>query len=129
MRRLCPPYQSLPCLWISLALGLALGVACHDKGHTFSSSFVSIDSEGGGEITINGVAWEFDGTVHFVYHSESSSLSGSKRTMTVDGHDCGLRGDTLFIGDREYGTAADGALVKVSSEGLTVDGEMRGPLP
>ena len=110
-------------------LAACLGFACHESTHTFSHSYTTIDSEGGGNVTINGVAWEFDGTVHYVYKSESSSTGGSTRTMTVDGHDFGLRGDTIYVGDREYGSATSGAEIKVTSEGVTVDGEMRGPLP
>lgn len=120
--------------WIVLAgafLGpVLLGESCGHHGETtHSSSHMSIDSEGGGELTINGVRIEFDATVHYVYRSTSSNPGSSQTTTTVNGHEFGLRGGVFFIGDREYGTVESGARVQVTKDGVTVDGEARGPLP
>lgn len=120
--------------WIALAgafLGpVLLGESCGHRGETtHSSSHMSIDSEGGGELVVNGVRIEFDATVRYVYRSTASSPGSSQTTTTVNGNEFGLRGETFFIGDREYGTVEPGALVQVTQDGVKVGGEARGPLP
>lgn len=123
-----------PSPWLVLAgtwLGSAwLGASCKPHGESsISFSHTAVDSEGGGEVTFNGVHIEFDDTVHYLYRSTSSNLGVSQITKTVNGNEFGLRASTFFIGEREYGTVAPGAHVRVTKDGVTVDGEARGPLP
>lgn len=104
------------------------GSACRPQ-ETTAVSFAHVDSQGGGELTIGGVRWTFDGSVHFLYHHTSATGRPTETVMTVDGQPFGMRGDVAFVGDREYGRAPQGSTVAVTSAGVTVDGEARGPLP
>ena len=104
-------------------------LACRERQTTTSYGFTSIDSGGGGNIEINGVPFEVDSSVHFEYFSEARNPGESSMRATVDGHDFGLRDGKVFVGEREYGPAGPGTTVRITSAGVTVGGEMRGPLP
>lgn len=119
---------SRPALAALLTVLVALAAACSESTSA-SYGFVHVDSGGGGDIQIDGVAFEIDSSVHFLYHSESRSPGTTTSLATVDGHEFGLRDGQVFVGEQVYGPAAPGARVRITSAGVEIDGEMRGQLP
>jgi len=112
------------------ATALLLLAACGERPAPYSgASYTHVDSQGGGDLTIDGVAVELDGSVHFVYELRSSTADGTQKSMTVNDLPFGLREGEFFIGGRTYGPADPGQTVRITAEGVTVDGEARGPLP
>ena len=109
---------------------LLVVVACGSGGDSAPgpSSLTYVDSPGG-ELVLSGVRIEIDSSVHYVYHSRSSSEAGTELTMTVDGHDFGLRDGVFFIGDVEYGAVTEGDTVVVAAEGIQINGERHGDMP
>jgi len=109
---------------------LALLAACSPpESKVTSAATTFIDSDGGGNVVVDGVRIEMDGSVHFSYRCVSSTPGKAETSMTINGNPFGVRKGVFFVGDREYGAVAEGALVRVTSDGVTVDGEKRGPLP
>src|SRR5688572_10323265 len=110
-------------------LGLVASAAACRERTDMSYGYVYVDSGGGGKLQINGVVFEIDSSVHFVYSSVSTSPGGTTTRATVDGHDFGLRDGHVFVGEKDYGAASAGTTVRITSAGVTVGGELRGPLP
>jgi len=110
---------------------LAVPVACvnHDGTSESQSSTTFVDSSGGGSVRIDGVRIEAEGSVHFLYRSTSTTPGTTTTTMTIEGHPYGVRDGVFFLGDREYGPVGKTSVVRVSHDGVTIDGEPRGELP
>jgi hypothetical protein len=127
----CAVPGAIPATLLVLVLtGLAAaGPACGQRTSSAAYSFVRVDSDGGGAATIDGVTFEFDASVRFLYVTESTSPGSSTNRATVDGHDFGLRDGQIFVGERTYGPASSGTTVRITRAGVTVGGEQRGALP
>lgn len=95
-----------------------------------TSSAVTVDSSGG-VVTIhqNGPVVECDGSVR--YRLETVSTAGEPTTTngTLNGYPFGARDGVFFIGEKEFGPAPDGSTVRVTAQGVFVDGERRGDTP
>ncbi len=107
---------------------LALATSCsHESRESFAYTFV--DGADGTTIETGGVRIEVDRSVRFLSVSHSSSSGELSSESTLDGHRFGVREGVFFLGEREYGAAREGSVVRVSATGVSVDGEERGPLP
>jgi len=128
-----PPLRlAWPGALTTLLLGALLpSAACSDRSSSGSSAsgVTYIDSEGGGELAIDGVHFEIDASVHYRYQFTSTDPGTSQRSATVNGHEFGLRDGRVFVGSKDYGPAPSGAHVRIAADGVTVDGEPRGALP
>src|SRR5262245_13234909 len=112
-----------------LGIGLVASTGACKKPEEPSPGRVNVDSGGAGNVQIDGVTFEFDSSVRFLYSSKSTNPGDSTSSATVNGHAFGLRDGKVFVGEREYGAASPGTTVQVTSAGVRVGGEMRGPLP
>ena len=112
-----------------LALAALLLAACSKHGTPAQASFSYIDVPGGVRIETAGVRIEVADSVRYVYRSVSSSPGESSSSATLNGHPFGLRDGVFYIGEQDYGSARASALVRVSDEGVFVDGERRGSVP
>jgi hypothetical protein len=99
------------------------------KAETTSSS-VTVDASGG-VLTIHqdGPVIECDGSVSF--RSETVSVTGEPTVIhtTMNGHAYGVRDGVFFMGEEEFGPAPAGSTVRVTAQGVFVDGERRGDTP
>lgn len=113
-----------------LAFVALLLSACRQKTTVSPSvAMTHVDSAGGVDIVIDGVAIHFDAPLSFVHHSESSSTGASSAKQTIEGHLFGVRDGVFFIGPTEYGRVRSDSRVNVTRAGIEVDGAQRGVMP
>jgi hypothetical protein len=117
---------------LPLAVSLPLA-ACRrdvaDPAPTTSTSTFVDGPAGGIDLTVDGVRIEADPSVRFVYRSTSQTGRPTERVQTLDGHAFGVEDGVFHLGGRAYGPAPPGSTVRVSADGVLVDGEHRGALP
>ena len=113
---------------VVVALGAFLFGApgCGGGGSTNYSSSVSISNDPMA-LESRGVKVQIEG----VTYSSTSVTTNTSTTQsaTVGGHEFHFDGATLRIGDREYGSLIEGDDVRITPDGVTVNGESRGSLP
>ena len=113
---------------IALVFGAALaGCGRETSSPVPPSTSVNISNGGATDLAVQGVTITFDERVRFV-----SRLNVPPREddgMYVNGHPLVVEGGVLRIGDRDYGRVETGQHAHVTSEGVLVDGELRGALP
>ena len=111
----------------ALVPALVLLSACSRTAQPTLTTQVTVG--GAGSVLVsNGVTIEVADSVHYELHSVTTN-QGSSRYESLDGHPSGLRDGVFTIGDVEYGAVPNGAIVKVSAEGVFVGEEKRGVVP
>ena len=112
-----------------LILAALLPVCACRKQQAVEAYGAEVDGQGRATITVQGLRVEVESPVRFVSSSASSTPGESKLTSTIEGHPFGLENGVFFIGPKRYGPAKEGALVRVTTAGVSIDGEHRGALP
>ncbi len=122
-------------LRVALSLTLLLGLvsACGREPAPASGTPVLdetafIDATGGVTIDRDGIRIEIAGA-RYRLRPSSAVAGGSRARETIEGFPFGVRDGVFFVGNREYGPAPGGSIIRVTATRVTVDDEDRGPLP
>lgn len=116
----------------------AIGVSCiataceSSEAPAFGATTTSttqIDSSGVVTTGSGSSSIEIDSGIQFVSTSKSGFGEADGVTQTVNGSPYGVRHGRLFIGEHDFGVVPPDAKVRLSLEGVYVDGERRGEMP
>ncbi|HKB14829.1 MAG TPA: hypothetical protein VKF62_02135 [Planctomycetota bacterium] len=114
---------------VSLALLSCLAACGGKRPDSPAYHYISISGARGG-VTIEraGVRIEIDGALFELVQNPALG-SPSEGRMTVEGHPLSFEGRRLRLGETDYGEVAAGDVVRMTREGVVVNGALRGPLP
>ncbi|MGH7150326.1 MAG: hypothetical protein ACREIU_06500 [Planctomycetota bacterium] len=115
---------------LALLLPLLFLAACgRERPKSRAFHRISIHGvRGGVTIERGGVRIEIDGA-RFDQVSEGELDGRVEEWMTVEGHPLTLEGGRLLLGETDYGEVGAGDVVRMTREGVLVNGTLRGPLP
>ncbi len=125
-----PPTPPLPPAPLGLLAILVFLLACgRERPESGTNHRIWITGvRGGVSIERGGVRIEIDGAL-FDMVREVDAAHGSEERMTVEGHPLSLEGGRLRLGETDYGKVGPGDVVRMTGEGVIVDGALRGPFP
>ncbi len=121
-----PRLPTPPRLLAILVFLLACGEKRPQPRTVYRTTIINV--RGGVTIDRDGVRIEIDGA-RFDEFQEFDLGGHNEERMMVEGHPLLLEGGRLRLGETDYGEVGVGDVVRMTAEGVIVNGTLRGPFP
>lgn len=130
-------HTALRCRHATLALGLSfIAAACDSQPQsapvstsTTTTTTTHVDANGVVKIVESSYTIEIDAAVRYQSISKTDFGAGSGLTQTINGAPFEVREGRFLLGQTDLGPVPAGAKVRVTADGVFVDGERRGATP